>query len=224
MSDRGALSTVGLLALLTGVRLIRFVFRIVTFVVTAALIYLAVTAVQVWQTGRRYEPRSAGAIVVMGAAQYNGVPSPDLASRLDQAEILWRQHFATTIMVTGSKKPGDRFTEAQASTRYLLRAGIPGRDIVESGGSDSWQNLSQAASALVARGDRVVLITTDPFHEARSLATASSVGLTPYPTPTKTSPIHGLSTIPYYAKETVGVALGRIIGYDRLSQLHTSFG
>ena len=51
----------------------------------AVLIYLAVTAVQVWLTGRRYEPRSAGAIVVMGAAQYNGVPSPDLAARLDEA-------------------------------------------------------------------------------------------------------------------------------------------
>ncbi|MGO8871478.1 MAG: YdcF family protein [Acidimicrobiales bacterium] len=211
----------GLLATLTGLRLLRFVIRAVLFVVTVLVVYLLVTAVQVWWTSRRYEPRPAGAIVVMGAAQYDGVPSPDLAARLDEAEILWHQRYATDIMVTGSKQPGDRYTEAQASARYLTDAGIPGRDILDSGGSDSWENLSQAAPVLLAHGDGTVLIVTDPFHEARSLAIASSLGLTPYPTPTKTSPIRGAATIPYFAKETVGVALGRIIGYDHLSQLHT---
>lgn len=214
----------GLLATLTGLRFVRFILKVITFAVAAVLIYLLVTAVQVWLTGRRYQPRPAGAIVVMGAAQYNGVPSPDLAARLDQAEILWHQHYANDIMVTGSKEPADRYTEAQASARFLIAAGIPGRDIYESGGTDSWQNLSLAAPTLLARGDRTVLIVTDPFHEARSLAVASSVGLVPYPTPTQTSPIKGLSTVPYYAKETVGVAAGRIIGFDRVSSLHTSFG
>jgi uncharacterized SAM-binding protein YcdF (DUF218 family) len=193
-------------------------------VVLAVLVaYLAVTAVQVWLTGRRYEPHQAGAIVVMGAAQYDGVPSPDLAARLDQAEILWRQHDATDIMVTGYKEAGDQFTEAQASDRYLIAAGIPARDIFESGGSDSWENLAQSAPTLKARGDTTVLIVTDPFHEARSLAIATDVGLIPYPTPAQHSPITGASTIPYYAKETIGVAVGRIIGFDRLDSLHTSF-
>ncbi len=161
----------GLLATLTGLRLLRFILRIIAFMVVAILVYLAVTAVQVWNTGRRYQPRSAGAIIVMGAAQYNGVPSPDLASRLTQAESLWRQHYASTIMVTGSKEPGDQFTEAQASARYLLAAGIPGRDVIESGGSDSWQNLSQAAPALRERGgqyrsdrDRPVSRGPQPGH------------------------------------------------------------
>ncbi|MGD0393728.1 MAG: YdcF family protein [Acidimicrobiales bacterium] len=214
----------GILATLTGLRLLRFILRLVAFVVTLILIYLVVTAVQVWMTSRRYEPRSAGAIVVMGAAQYDGVPSPDLASRLDEAEILWRQHLSSTIMVTGWKEPGDRFTEAQASEHYLVAAGIPGRDILEAGGSNTWESLSEAAPSLLARGDRTVLIASDPFHEARCLAIASSLGLTAYPTPTRTSPIKGFSTIPYFAKETVGMALGRIIGFDRLSSLHTSLG
>jgi uncharacterized SAM-binding protein YcdF (DUF218 family) len=194
--------------------------------VVAALVltYLVVTAVQVWLTGRRYEPQLAGAIVVMGAAQYNGIPSPDLAARLDQAVILWRQRYATDVMVTGSKEPGDRFTEAQASARYLMSRGIPGRDIYESGGSDSWQNLSEAAPVLLANGDDTVLIVTDRFHEARSMAIASDVGLRPYPTPAQHSPITGLSTVPYYAKETVGVAVGRIIGFNRTSSLHSSLG
>jgi uncharacterized SAM-binding protein YcdF (DUF218 family) len=215
---------VGLLATLTGLRLFKFILKLVAFVVTLILIYLVVTAVQVWETGRRYEPHRAGAIVVMGAAQYNGVPSPDLAARLNQAEILWRQHYATTIMVTGSKERGDRYTEAEASARYLIAAGVPGGDILEAGGSDSWENLADAAPTLKARNQRTVLVVTDPFHEARSLAIASSLGLSPSPTPTLTSPISGAATVPYYAKETLGVALGRIIGYDHLSQLHTPFG
>lgn len=214
----------GLFATLSGLRLLRFILRVAVFVVALVLAYLVVTAVQVWLTGHRYAPRPAGAIVVMGAAQYNGVPSPDLSSRLDQAAILWHRHYATDIMVTGFKEPGDRYTEAQASARYLTLAGIPSADILQAGGSDSWQNLAQAAPALLARGDRTVLVVTDPFHEARSLAIASSVGLTPYGTPTKTSPIKGLGTVPYYAKESVGVAVGRIIGFEHLSALHVSFG
>jgi uncharacterized SAM-binding protein YcdF (DUF218 family) len=215
---------VGLLATLTGFRLLRFILRVVILLVVAVVIYLLVTMVQVWLVSRRYEPRPAGAIVVMGAAQYNGVPSPDLAARLDEAELLWRQHYATDIMVTGSKQPGDVYTESEASARYLIAAGIPGRDIFEAGGSDSWENLSLAAPTLLRLGDDTVLIATDPFHEARSLAIASSLGLTPYPTPTRTSPIRGTATIPYFAKETVGVGLGRIIGWDHLSELHTPFG
>lgn len=214
----------GLLATLTGLRLLRFIVRVVTFLVMLILIYLVVTAVQVWLTGRRYEPRPAGAIVVMGAAQYNGVPSPDLAARLDEAEVLWHQRYATTIMVTGSKEPGDQFTESEASARYLVAAGIPSDVILQAGGDDSWENLSLAAPVLVAHGDSTVLVVTDPFHEDRSLAIASSLRLVPYPTPTHTSPIKGFSAVPYYAKETLGVALGRIIGFDHLSSLHVSLG
>jgi uncharacterized SAM-binding protein YcdF (DUF218 family) len=215
---------VGLLATITGLRLLRFILRVALFVVLVVLVYLGVTAVQVWSTGRRYEPRPAGAIVVMGAAQYNGVPSPDLAARLEEAELLWRQHDAATIMVTGSKERGDRYTEAQASAHYLVAAGVPSHDILEAGGADSWNNLALAAPQLLARGATTVLVVTDPFHEARSLAIAGAVGLTPYPTPDRTSPITGLAAVPYYAKETVGVALGRIIGFDHLSGLHASLG
>ena len=187
------------------------------------VIYLGVTAWQVWRTGQQYSPQAAGAIVVMGAAQYNGVPSPDLRARLDQAALLWHQRYSSSIMVTGSKEPGDAYTEAQAGAHYLESAGVPTGDILEAGGRDSWQNLSEAAPILIARGDTTVLVVTDKFHVARSMAIASSVGLTPHPTPTQTSPISGLSALPYYAKETAGVALGRIIGFDHLDSIH-AFG
>jgi len=192
-------------------------------VVIGVVVYLAVTAFQVWRTGQQYAPQAAGAIVVMGAAQYNGVPSPDLRARLDQAGLLWHEHYASTIMVTGSKEPGDAYTEAQASARYLESLGVPAADILQAGGRDSWQNLSAAAPILIARGDTTVLIVTDKFHVARSMAIASSVGLSPHPTPTQTSPISGISALPYYAKETAGVALGRIIGFDHLNSIN-SFG
>jgi len=195
------------------------VLRLVALLAVAAAVYLAVTAVQVWKTGQRYEPRAAGAIVVMGAAQYDGVPSPDLRARLDQAALLWHQHYASSLMVTGSKEPGDLYTEAQASARYLVSLGIPASDIEQAGGRNSWDNLSEAAPTLLARNEGTVLVVTDKFHEARSLAIASSVGLTPYPTPAQHSPIHGFGAVPYYAKETVGVAVGRIIGFDNLDHL-----
>ena len=199
--------------------------RLATWLLVAVVAYLAVTAVQVWMTGRRYEPTPAGAIVVMGAAQYDGVPSPDLRARLDEAGLLWHQRYARTVVVTGSKEAGDTYTEAEASARYLTGTlHVPAADIVQVGGRDSWQNLSLAAPVVEATGDRTALIVTDPFHEARCLAIASSLGLQPYPTPTRTSPIGGLATVPYYAKETVGVAVGRLVGYDRLGSIHTSLG
>ncbi len=214
----------GLVATLVSIRWVRTLLKVALVLAAAVFVYLLVTAVQVWLTGRRYEPHPAGAIVVMGAAQYDGVPSPDLAARLDEAELLWREHYASEVMVTGAKQPGDQFTEAEASARYLRAAGIPPGDILEAGGSDSWENLADAAPALLAHGDRTVLVVTDPFHEARSLAIATSVGLRPSPTPTRSSPIEGLATVPYYAKETGGVALGRIIGFQNLDRIHGPVG
>ncbi|MHB1517905.1 MAG: YdcF family protein [Acidimicrobiales bacterium] len=213
-----------LIATLTGFRLLRFLVKTMVVVIAVLVVYLVVTGVQVWLTSRQYLPRPSDAIVVMGSAQYNGIPSPDLAARLDEAELLWKQRWARTIMVTGYKQPGDLFTEAEASARYLEDAGIPASDILQAGGIDSWENLSGAAPELLARGDRTVLMVTDPFHEDRSMAIATTVGLIPTPTPTQTSPIKGTATVPYFAKEAVAVALGRIVGYQQLSSWSTSIG
>jgi uncharacterized SAM-binding protein YcdF (DUF218 family) len=203
---------------------VRLALKLVGLLVAAVVVYFAVTAVQVWLTSRHYAPQAAGAIVVMGAAQYDGVPSPDLRARLDEALLLYRDHEAPIIMVTGNKEKGDAFTEAEAGSRYLQAQGVPASAILEAGGDDSWQNLTDAASQLKAHGAGTVLMVTDPFHEDRSMAIATDVGLTPHPTPTRTSPITGWSTVPYFAKETLGVGLGRIIGYQNLSRLHSGLG
>jgi uncharacterized SAM-binding protein YcdF (DUF218 family) len=156
----------------------------------------------------------------MGAAQYNCRPSPDLAARLDQALTLYRQGYAHLVMVTGNKKPGDRCTEAESGATYLESKGVPARDILEAGGDTTYQNLQQAAPVLAKHGATVVLITTDPFHEDRSMAIASALSLSPSATPTQSSPISGWSTVPYFLKEAVGVGLGRIIGFNHLEWLH----
>jgi uncharacterized SAM-binding protein YcdF (DUF218 family) len=198
----------------------RWALKLLGLLVAVILLYFAVTLVQVWLTSRHYDPHPAGAILVMGAAQYNGVPSPDLAARLNEALILYRAGYAHLIMVTGSKEPGDVYTESEASARYLEDNHVPADDILQAGGHDSYENVADAAPQLLARQAGIVLVTTDPFHEDRSMAIASSLGLTPSPTPTQTSPIKGWATIPYFLKEAVGVGFGRIIGYNHLEWLH----
>lgn len=190
--------------------------RVLVAAVAAVVVYLAVTAVQVWLTSRRTDTSPAQAIVVMGAAQYNGVPSPDLSARLVDALALYRDGVAPLVVATGSKEPGDRYTEAQASGIWLVAHGVPAADVAEVGGDDSWANLAEAAALLHRRGDRTVVVATDGFHEHRSLAIATDVGLTARPAPATASPIRGWSAVPYFAKETLAVAVGRVIGYSHL--------
>jgi uncharacterized SAM-binding protein YcdF (DUF218 family) len=199
---------------------LRWALRFAILVVTVIVLYFAVTLVQVWLTSRQYDPRPAGAILVMGAAQDDCVPTLDLSARLDQALTLYHQGYAHLIMLTGGKQPGDKCTEAQSGAMYLEARGVPSNDILQAGGNDSYENIADAQSALLAHDARVVLVTTDPFHEDRSMAIASTLALMPSPTPTQTSPIRGWSMLPYFAKETVGVGLGRIIGYNHLEWLH----
>jgi uncharacterized SAM-binding protein YcdF (DUF218 family) len=201
---------------------LRWALRIAILVLAGIVVYFGVTFVQVWLTSRQYDPHPAGAILVMGAAQDNCTPTLDLRARLNQALTLYHQGYAHLIMVTGSKQPGDKCTEAQSGAMYLEARGVPSSDILQAGGNDSYENIADAVPALQAHNARVVLVTTDPFHEHRSMAIASSLGLTPSPTPTQTSPIKGWSTFSYFAKETIGVGFGRIIGYNHVEWLHAA--
>ncbi len=201
---------------------LRWALRIALLVVAAIVLYFAVTLVQVWLTSRQYDPRPAGAILVMGAAQYNCTPTRDLQARLDQARTLYKEGYAPLIVLTGGKETGDRCTEAQSGAMYLEARGVPAKDIVEADGNNSYENIADAKTKLQARGVRSVLVVTDPFHEDRSLAIASDMSLMPSPTPTQTSPISGWSTVPYFFKEAVGVGLGRVIGYNHLEWLHAA--
>lgn len=182
--------------------------------------YLVLSIWQVRSTGARDEAQPASAIVVMGAAQYDGRPSPQLAARLDHVVDLWSQDLAPVVVVTGGNRPGDRFTEAGASRNYLVERGVPESAILaESTGSSTYESLENVADVL---GDTyaTLLIVTDPYHALRTKLTAQEVGFSwVYVSPTPTSVVTGTSERRRQISEGVGVAVGRIIGFGRLSAL-----
>jgi uncharacterized SAM-binding protein YcdF (DUF218 family) len=198
--------------------LFRILRRLVGFVLLAGLIYLTVTFIQVWMASRRDEARASEAIVVFGAAQYNGRPSPVLRARLDHAADLYKRDIASTIVVTGGNRPGDRSNEATASAAYLRRTyGIPDEDILrEISSTNSWEQMASAANELRKRDKEEVVLVTDPFHAARVQAMADELGLVSAVSPTRTSPIQGTEELRHLARETVAVAAGRIVGFRTL--------
>jgi uncharacterized SAM-binding protein YcdF (DUF218 family) len=186
-------------------------------VVVAVVGYYLVSLYQVWSTGRSDQARPVDAIVVMGAAQYDGDPSPQLAARLDHVAELWPQGLAPLVVVTGGNQPGDRFTEAEASANYLVDHGVPADAILqEPSGHNSYESLHGAADLLAERGLSRVLIVTDPYHSLRSRLIAEEVGLTAYVSPTPTSVVTGGELLGRELREAAGVAVGRLVGFDRL--------
>ena len=194
--------------------------KVVVALLAAVVLYLGVTFAQVWRAARNDQARPAEAIVVFGTAQYNGVPSPVLAARLDHAIELYKKDLAPVIVVTGGNQPGDEFTEATASANYLIERGVPDEDVLrEVSGTSSWQSLAAAANFLDDRQITEVLLVSDPFHSLRIRAMASELGLDGHSSPTKTSPIRGMTEARYMARETVAVAVGRIVGFRRQASI-----
>ena len=192
----------------------------VALIVGVAVLYFLVTLAQVWTTGRTQDAAPVDAIVVMGAAQYDGRPSPQLAARLDHVVDLWPQGVAPLVVVTGGNIPGDRFTEAEASAAYLAERGIPLDALVlENDGSTSYESLEAAADLLEARGLDEVLIVTDPYHALRSRLIAEEVGLDATVSSTDTSVVTGGESLRRHLKEAGGVAIGRVIGFERLARI-----
>ena len=198
----------------------KLVVKVVAGLLAAVVLYLAVTFLQVWRAARADQARPAEAIVVFGTAQYDGVPSPVLAARLDHAVELYRKGLAPVIVVTGGNQPGDQFTEATASANYLIQRGVPDEDVLrEVSGTSSWQSLAAAANFLDDRDIDNVLLVSDPFHSLRIRAMAHELGLAARSSPTRTSPIKGFSEARYMVRETVAVAVGRITGFRRQASI-----
>ncbi len=185
--------------------------------VSLSALYYAVTLYQVHTTGQSDQARPVDAIVVMGAAQYDGRPSPQLAARLDHAADLWNAGVARVMVVTGGNQPGDRFTEAEASANYLIERGVPAEAILqEAQGHSSYASLDGVATLLHQRGLFRVLLVSDPFHSLRSRLIAQELGLVAYVSPTRTSPLRGNAATSREMREAAGIAIGRIIGFKRL--------
>jgi uncharacterized SAM-binding protein YcdF (DUF218 family) len=153
------------------------------------LVWLAsLAAVLIWEQNDQARPASA--IVVLGAAQYVGRPSPVLRARLDHAIDLWRRKLAPVIIVTGGTGRGDTTSEAAVSRRYAIRQGVPASAILmETNGRTTSQSMDAVEALMAQRHRRDVLLVSDPFHRLRLTILARRHGLIPYASPTPTSPI-----------------------------------
>lgn len=193
---------------------VRWSVRIGLGALALLILYVGITFVQVWWASRQDGAREASAIIVMGAAQYDGRPSPVLRARLDHAAELWEQDYSDLIVVTGGKQEGDRVTQGFAGYDYLKERGVPEEAIkVETEGRNSYSELS--ASALIIENEGLpndVLIVTDPSHAFRVTQIAGEVGLDAAVSPTGTN-----ESARQLVRETGAVAVGRIVGYRRLS-------
>jgi uncharacterized SAM-binding protein YcdF (DUF218 family) len=173
----------------------------------AGIIY-TVAFVSVLAMSQVDERRRADAIVVLGAAQYNGRPSPVLRARLDHALALYRDALAPRILVTGGVGRGDKESEATVARRYLLAQRIPDSAVVmQPQGRSTAASMSAVADWLESRGFHTAVLVSDPFHMLRLRLEARRTGLKVYTSPTETSPISdnpGLE-LEYLAAEAVKV-------------------
>jgi len=186
----------------------------------AALLFTGVTAAQVAVAATRDDRAPADAIVVLGAAQYDGRPSPVFRARLDHALDLYRDGVAPQVVVTGGAGPGDRVTEASAAAAYLTTNGVPADVIVwETTARTTYESLAAVDRILEARGLGRAVLVSDPTHALRLASIAEEIGREAGVSPTRSSPA-GLGTIlEDGARETLAVTLGRLLGHRRLPTL-----
>ena len=165
-------------------------------------------AVILW--GRRDASHPAEAVIIMGAAQYNGRPSPVLRARLDHGIDVWKRGLAVHMVVTGGTGEGDNISEAAAGRRYAAEHGVPDAAIfMETQGRTTEESLRGVAALMGTQGSKSVILVSDPFHMLRLSILARRLGLDPQTSPTRTSPISSswLESCKYVFGESVKVPL-----------------
>jgi uncharacterized SAM-binding protein YcdF (DUF218 family) len=156
---------------------------------TGAALLLGYTTLRVWQVGQQDGRHKADAIVVMGAAQYNGRPSPVLAARLDHAIELWKEGYAPYLVTTGGNLPGDVYTEAQTGSIYAQKRGVPASAIImEDTGRSTLDSIGKVKAIFEGRGLKTALFVSDRSHMLRVLRLAQDAGIQAWSSPTETSP------------------------------------
>jgi uncharacterized SAM-binding protein YcdF (DUF218 family) len=172
-------------------------------------------AFRVWWVARGDDRTPVDAVVVLGASQYDGSPSPIFASRLDHAVELFDEGVANEVITVGSNLPGDRFTEAGSGRDYLIEAGIPASSIESLPvGHDTWNSLQAVDQLVERRGWQTVVLVTDPWHEFRSREMAESLGMTATTSPTRTGPVvqERITEVKAVIRETAAYVWWRMSG------------
>jgi len=157
---------------------------VILSLILVPLVIIAVTGVAVWNAAHIDDASrvdSTDAIIVMGAAQFNGTPSPVFADRLDGAKILYDQGRAPVVLVLGGNQPGDVTTEGESGRQYLIDKGLPSSSVVAIPvGNDSLQSLKAAAAYMHDHSMESAFLVSDPWHNLRIKKMASDLGLTAY--------------------------------------------
>ncbi len=178
---------------------------------------LGLTGWAVWSAAHTDDASTidrADAIVVLGAAQYDGTPSPVFAGRLEHAQLLYQQGRADQVLVLGAGQPGDISTEAEAGRAYLVSRGIPETDVVAIPvGHTSFESLQAAAAWMKERGLRSAFLVSDPWHNLRIRRMASDLGLEGYVSATWHSAARSEPTrLSGYLRETFAYLYYRLFG------------
>ena len=193
----------------------------VVSVAAAVLLLLAmvigVTAVAVWRAAHSDDAsriEHVDVIVVLGAAEYDGTPSPVFAGRLDHAALLYREARADTVLVLGGSQPGDRSTEAEAGRGYLIARGVPSLAVIaEPVGHTTLESLRAAAGYMEDHGMRTAFLVSDPWHNLRIKRMASDLGIEGYASATWQSAARSEGTrLSGYVRETFAYLYYRVLG------------
>jgi vancomycin permeability regulator SanA len=189
----------------------------VALVLLVFLTMLGASAMTVWRAAHDDDAsriERADLIIVLGAAQYGGTPSPVFQGRLDHAVLLFRQGRADSVMVVGGKAPGDSTTEAQAGRDYLVSQGVPADSVVaEPVGRTTYESLVGAATYMNEHEMESAFLVSDPWHNARIARMASDLGIRGYASATWTSAATSEDTrFSGYARETLAYLYYRVFG------------
>lgn len=186
-------------------RWLRRAFQLVVLMIPVSI--MLVGGAVYWEA-RSGEAQPADAIVVLGAAQYNGRPSEVFRARLDHALALYQEGYAPVIVLTGGNQPGDTYTEAETGEQYLLARGVPASAILfENEGRDTWQSMQGVADVLEGSDVESLLIVSDGFHLLRSELMARELGFTASGSASTDGPIRSWSGVEfsYVIRETGGI-------------------
>lgn len=198
-----------------GVRVGRLVGRLVAALVLAAFLLVASTAGAIWWTARQDARPTSDAIVVLGSAQYNGVPSSIFEARLEHALRLYSDGVAQVIVTVGGKAAGDQFTEAEAGRDYLADAGVPAESLLAvPEGVDTLESMRSVSRVFDEQGWGSAVLVTDPWHAMRTERMAEDAGIESTSSPTRQGPsVYSRTTqARYILRETAAYLLYRATG------------
>jgi uncharacterized SAM-binding protein YcdF (DUF218 family) len=183
----------------------RWARRIFLLLVVLVVGYVGSVAIHIWWVAREDQHPHSDAIVVLGASQYNGVPSPVFAARLDHALVLYNEGVATHIVTVGGKQPGDTYTEGQSGAAYLHQHGVPRSALVAlQTGKDTLRSLEAVKQTFAAHDWHTAVLVTDPWHCLRARTMARDLGIKADTSPERTGPAVASRSVEYryIARET----------------------